>query len=197
MTARQGFERVRKTTLAMALTLTMCHPSNSDRLKEALAPRRGGSPMSSVTFTADAGKFTITKVWGNRKDSTLKDEESGEIICRGMEAEDEVAGSRFGITESSGNFTADDGLLFNLNKRIIGNLASLFFHAQGTLSDVLNMGEALRNIGLQVDEQEHASAFRLVSEGAEKEQDREPKRLHVDVPKVCPWPRFGRLVIVD
>ena len=169
VTLVKGLNGSGKTTLAMALTLTMCHPSNSDRLKEALAPRRGGSPMSSVTFTADAGKFTITKVWGNRKDSTLKDEESGEIICRGMEAEDEVGRIAFGITESSGNFTAADGLLFNLNKRIIGNLASLFFHAQGTLGDVLNMGEALRNIGLQVDEQELASAFRLVSEGAGQE----------------------------
>ena len=164
----KGLNGSGKTTLAMALTLTMCHPSNSDRLKEALAPRRGGSPRSSVTFTADAGTFTITKVWGNQKDSTLKDEESGEIICRGMEAEDEVSRIAFGITESSGNFSSK-GLLFNLNKRVIGNLASLFFHAQGTLSDVLNMGEALRNIGLQVDEQELASAFRLVSEGAEKE----------------------------
>lgn len=168
VTLVKGLNGSGKTTLAMALTLTMCHPSNSDRLKEALAPRRGGSPMSSVTFTADAGKFTITKVWGNQKDCTLKDEESGEIICRGMEAEDEVSRIAFGITESSGNFSSK-GLLFNLNKRVIGNLASLFFHAQGTLSDVLNMGEALRNIGLQVDEQELASAFRSVSEGAEKE----------------------------
>ena len=169
VTLVKGLNGSGKTTLAMALTLTMCHPSNSDRLKEALTPGRGGSPMSSVTFTADAGKFTITKVWGNQKDSTLKDEKSGEIICRGLEAEDEVSRIAFGITDSGGNFSGTKGLLFNLNKRIIGNLASLFFHAQGTLSDILNMGEALRNIGLQVDEQELASAFRLVSEGAEKE----------------------------
>ncbi|WP_338174089.1 hypothetical protein [Candidatus Poseidonia alphae] len=169
VTLVKGLNGSGKTTLAMALTLTMCHSANSDRLKEALSPHRGGSPMSSVTFTADAGRFTITKVWGDRKKSTLKDEESGEIICRGMEAEDEVSRIAFGITEPSGNFSAANGLLFNLNKRIIGNLASLFFHAQGTLSDLLNMGEALRNIGLQVDEQELASAFRLVSEGAEKE----------------------------
>ena len=169
VTLLRGLNGSGKSTLAMALTLTMCHSANSGRLKEALTPHRGGSPMSSVTFTADAGTFTITKVWGNRNESTLKNEESGEIICRGMEAEDEVSRIAFGITESSGNFSSTNGLLFNLNKRITGNLASLFFHAQGTLSDVLDMGEALRNIGLQVDEQELASAFRLVSEGAEKE----------------------------
>jgi len=169
VTLLRGLNGSGKSTLAMALTLTMCHSANSNGLRESLTPHRGGSPRSSVTFTADAGTFTITKVWGNRDESTLKNEESGEIICRGMEAEDEVSRIAFGITESSGNFSSTNGLLFNLNKRITGNLASLFFHAQGTLSDVLDMGEALRNIGLQVDEQELASAFRLVSEGAEKE----------------------------
>jgi len=169
VTLLRGLNGSGKSTLAMALTLTMCHSANSNGLRDSLTPHRGGSPRSSVTFTADAGTFTITKVWGNRNESTLKNEESGEIICRGMEAEDEVSRIAFGITESSGNFSSTNGLLFNLNKRITGNLASLFFHAQGTLSDVLDMGEALRNIGLQVDEQELASAFRLVSEGAEKE----------------------------
>jgi energy-coupling factor transporter ATP-binding protein EcfA2 len=169
VTLLRGMNGSGKSTLAMALTLTMCHSANSDLLRKSLTPNRGGSPKSSVTFTADAGTFTITKVWGNQRESTLRDEESGEIICRGMEAEDEVSRIAFGITESGGNFAGRQGLLFNLNKRIIGNLASLFFHAQGTLSDVLDMGEALRNIGLQVDEQELASAFRLVSEGAEKE----------------------------
>ena len=169
VTLLRGMNGSGKSTLAMALTLTMCHSANSSILRDSLTPRRGGSPMSSVTFTADAGTFTITKVWGNQRESTLKDEESGEVICRGMEAEDEVCRIAFGITESGGNFLGTKGLIFNLNKRITGNLASLFFHAQGTLSDVLDMGEALRNIGLQVDEQELASAFRSVSEGAEQE----------------------------
>ena len=101
VTLVKGLNGSGKTTLAMALTLTMCHPSNSDRLKEALAPRRGGSPMSSVTF-GGCRKFTITKVWGNRKDSTLKDERAARLSVaewsRGRSGR--IA---FGITESSGN----------------------------------------------------------------------------------------------
>ena len=163
-----------KSTLAMALTLTMCHSANSNILRDALKPRRGGAPMSSVTFSADAGTYTITKVWGDRNASKLVDDETGEVVAEGEEAEDTVSRLAFGIHEPNRKFTRANGLVGSLNNRINGNLAALFFHSQGTLSDVLDMGEALRNIGLQVDEQELAKAFRSVSEGAN-----EQARLHV------------------
>ena len=163
-----------KSTLAMALTLTMCHSANSNILRDTLKPRRGGAPLSSVTFSADAGTYTITKVWGDRNASKLVDEKTGEVVAEGEEAEDTVSRLAFGIHEPNRNFTRANGLVGSLNNRISGNLAALFFHSQGTLSDVLDMGEALRNIGLQVDEQELAKAFRSVSQGANDQA-----RLHV------------------
>lgn len=163
-----------KSTLAMALTLTMCHSANSNILRDTLKPRRGGAPLSSVTFSADAGTYTITKVWGDRNASKLVDDETGEVVAEGEEAEDTVSRLAFGIHEPNRNFTRANGLVGSLNNRISGNLAALFFHSQGTLSDVLDMGEALRNIGLQVDEQELAKAFRSVSQGANDQA-----RLHV------------------
>jgi len=130
--------------------------------------------MSSVTFTCDSGTYTITKVWGDRNASKLVDDETGEVVAEGEEAEDMVSRLAFGMHEPNRNFTRANGLVGSLNNRIKGNLAALFFHSQGTLSDVLDMGEALRNIGLHIDEQELAKAFRSVSEGANKQA-----RVHV------------------
>ena len=169
VTLLKGRNGAGKSTLAMALTLTMCHSANSNGLKQALMPRSGGAPMSSVTFTADAGTYTITKVWGARNDTKLIDESSDEVVAQGEEAEDMVCAIAFGIVQPNKNFTEKNGLIGSLNNRIKGSLAALFFHSQGTLSDVLDMGQSLRNIGLQIDDQELAKAFRSVLEGAETE----------------------------
>ena len=68
-----GDNGVGKSTLAMMLMLTMTHSANSGVLKGHLLPTSGGSPKSSVTFTTQAGRFTISKVWGDRNQSQLTD----------------------------------------------------------------------------------------------------------------------------
>jgi len=126
--------------------------------------------MSSVTFTADAGMFIISKVWGDRDATQLLEGNTNKVIARGEEAEDMVCKITFGIDNPRKNYTK--GVFGTLEDRIEGNLAALFFHAQGTLNDVLQMGETLRNIGLQVDDQELAKAFGSVSQGAKIEAEK-------------------------
>lgn len=167
-----------KTTLATMLAYTLLIRSNASGLKRDFTPNSGGAPMSSVTFTADAGTFTISKVWGDRDATQLLEGKTNKVIAKGEQAEDMVCEITFGMDNPRKNYTK--GVFGTLEDRIEGNLAALFFHAQGTLKDVLQMGEALRNIGLQVDDQELAKAFGSVSQGAKIEADKLVSSLRAD-----------------
>jgi hypothetical protein len=159
-----------KSTLGTMLMLTLTHSANSDKLKKQLLPTSGGSPKSSVTFTTKEGRFTITKIWGDRDQSKLVNADSGDVLANGGDAEDQVRQMAFEMPSFSGNYTTGIGPIGNLLKSSAEHLASLTFHSQGMLHEAPEMGENLRRIGLTVDDAELAKALLSVAQGAEKER---------------------------
>jgi energy-coupling factor transporter ATP-binding protein EcfA2 len=160
-----------KSTLAMMLMLTMTHSANSGVLKNQLLPKpAGGSPKSSVTFTTDDGRYTISKVWGDRDQSKLIDTDSGDVLARGGDAEDKVRELAFEMPPANGNYSTNAGPMGNLARNAATHLPSLAFHVQGELHISLGMGEQLRRIGLTVDDAEMAKALLAVALGAESQR---------------------------
>ena len=159
-----------KSTLGTMLMLTLTHSANSEQLKKQLLPILGGSPKSSVTFTTKEGRFTITKIWGDRDQSKLVNADSGDVLAQGGDAEDQVRQMAFEMPSFSGNYTTGIGPIGNLLKSSSEHLASLTFHSQGMLHEAPEMGENLRRIGLTVDDAELAKALLSVAQGAENER---------------------------
>ena len=165
-----GDNGIGKSTLAMMLMLTMTHSANSGVLKGQLLPTSGGSPKSSVTFTTDDGRFTISKVWGDRDQSKLIDTDSGDVLAKGGEAEDKVRELAFEMPPANGNYSTPIGPMGNLVRNAATYLPSLAFHLQGELHIAPGMGEQLRRIGLTVDDAEMAKALLAVAVGAESQR---------------------------
>ena len=175
-----GDNGVGKSTLAMMLMLTMTHSANSGVLKGHLLPTSGGSPKSSVTFTTQAGRFTISKVWGDRNQSQLTDVDSGSVLANGGEAEDMVRELAFEMPTANGNYSTNAGPMGNLAKNAVNYLASLAFHQQGALHIAPEMGEQLRHIGLTFDDAEMAKALLSIAVGAEAERAKYIRTLRQD-----------------
>ena len=175
-----GDNGVGKSTLAMMLMLTMTHSANSGVLKGHLLPTSGGSPKSSVTFTTQAGRFTISKVWGDRNQSQLTDVDSGSVLANGGEAEDMVRELAFEMPPANGNYSTNAGPMGNLAKNAVNYLASLAFHQQGALHIAPEMGEQLRHIGLTFDDAEMAKALLSIAVGAEAERAKYIRTLRQD-----------------
>ena len=175
-----GDNGVGKSTLAMMLMLTMTHEAKSNVLKGHLLPISGGSPKSSVTFTTQDGRFTISKVWGDRNQSQLIDVESGSVLAIGGEAEDMVRELAFKMPPANGNYSTNAGPMGNLAKNAASYLPSLSFHQQGVLHIAPEMGEQLRRIGLTFDDAEMSKALLAIAVGAEAERGKYLKSLRRD-----------------
>jgi len=158
-----------KSTLGTLVMLTLLYPAKSSKLKEQLLPKRGGSPKSSVTFRTDDGRFTISKVWGDKNQTKLLNAESGELIAEGSAAVEMAGDLAYGIDPKARNYSTKIGPSQNLRELSEAELPSLAFHLQGELYNSLKMGEHLRRIGLEVDEAILSKALHKVEVGAEKE----------------------------
>ena len=159
-----------KTTLNTILMLTLVHSANSNGIKADLTPTNGGSPRSSVTFSTEEGRYTISKTWGNREQSRIFDADTNEELERGGAAEDLARKLAFNLPPTSGRYTNKDGPIGNLEKAIEAALPALTFHSQGNLHIAPKMEEELSNIGLEVDDADRATAFRKLSKEAKKEE---------------------------
>ena len=167
LTLLHGRNGIGKSTLALALIMTLAFTARSRKTKEAFLPLSGGAPLSSVTFAVGDDVFTIVKVWGDMNQSLLSKQGEAEPIAVGDLAEAKAAELAFGLPPQSGNFTrpVDE----ELRNRIAKSLATLIFHSQGDLIEALDMGGALGSIGLVVDEQELARALSKVAAAAKVE----------------------------
>jgi energy-coupling factor transporter ATP-binding protein EcfA2 len=165
-----GDNGVGKSTIAMMLMLTLTHSANSNVLKGQLLPKSGGSPKSSVTFVTQGGRFTISKVWGDRNQSQLIDADSNSVLSTGGEAEDSVRLLAFDMPPTNGNYSTNAGPMGNLIRNAATYLPSLAFHQQGDLHIAPEMGEQLRRIGLTFDDAEMAKALLSIAQGAEVER---------------------------
>ena len=152
------------------LMLTMTHGASSGVLKKQLLPISGGSPKSSVTFTTKDGRFTIRKIWGDRDQSQLVNDENGDVLASGGEAEDMVRELAFKMPPAQGSYSTGAGPVGNLTKRIEKYLPSLSFHQQGDLHIVPDMGEDLQRIGLTFDDAEMSKALLSIAKGADIER---------------------------
>lgn len=159
-----------KTTLNTILMLTLVYSANSNGIRADLTPTNGGSPRSSVTFSTEQGRYTISKTWGNKEQSLLFDADTNEELERGGAAEDLARKLAFNLPPTSGRYTNRDGPIGNLEKAIEAALPALTFHSQGNLHIAPKMEEELSNIGLEVDDADRATAFRKLSKEANKEE---------------------------
>ena len=72
VTVLHGRNQIGKSTLALALMMTLAYSAKSPKTRNELLPLQGGAPMSSVTFAAGGEVYTITKDWGHVNDSVLR-----------------------------------------------------------------------------------------------------------------------------
>ena len=147
-----------KSTLGTMVMLTLIHPAKPAKLKKQLVPKRGGSPKSSVTFSTDNGRFTISKVWGEKDQTKFVNADTNELISQGSQASEMAAQLAFNLEPKSKNYQTKNGPSQNLWEMSKAELPSIAFHLQGELFNSLDMGENLRRIGLAVDEAELLSS---------------------------------------
>ena len=159
-----------KTTLNTILMLTLVYSANSNGIKADLTPTNGGSPRSSVTFSTEDGRYTISKTWGSRDQSRIFDADTNEELERGGAAEDLARKLAWNLPSVSGRYTNIDGPIGNLEKSIEAALPALAFHIQGHLHIALKMGEQVVNLGLEVDDADRAKAYRQLSNQAKSEE---------------------------
>ena len=175
-----------KSTLGTMVMLTLIHPAKSDKLKKQLVPKRGGSPKSSVTFSSEDGRFTISKVWGDKDQTKLINADTNELIAQGSQASEMAAQLAFNLEPKSKNYQTKNGPSQNLWEFAKNELPSIAFHLQGELFNSLEMGENLRRIGLEVDEAELAKFLNKVEVGSEEE-----RRKYISSLKADGTPRSG------
>ena len=169
-----------KSTLGTMVMLTLIHPAKSDKLKKQLVPKRGGSPKSSVTFSTDNGRFTISKVWGDKDQTKLINADTNEMLAQGSQAGEMVAQLAYNLEPKSKNYQTKNGPSQNLWELAKNELPSIAFHLQGELFNSLEMGENLRRIGLEVDEAELAKVLNKVEVGSEEERSKFISSLKAD-----------------
>ena len=136
-----------KTTLNTILMLTLVYSANSNGIRADLTPTNGGSPRSSVTFSTEDGRYTISKTWGSRDQSRIFDADTNEELERGGAAEDLARKLAFNLPSVSERYTNIGGPIGNLEKSIEAALPALTFHSQGNLHIAPKMGEELGNLG--------------------------------------------------
>ena len=175
-----------KSTLGTMVMLTLIHPAKSDKLKKQLVPKRGGSPKSSVTFSSEDGRFTISKVWGDKDQTKLINADTNELIAQGSQASEMAAQLAFNLEPKSKNYQTKNGPSQNVWEFAKNELPSIAFHLQGELFNSLEMGENLRRIGLEVDEAELAKFLNKVEVGSEEE-----RRKYISSLKADGTPRSG------
>ena len=169
-----------KSTLGTMVMLTLIHPAKSDKLKKQLVPKRGGSPKSSVTFSSEDGRFTISKVWGDKDQTKLINADTNELIAQGSQASEMAAQLAFNLEPKSKNYQTKNGPSQNVWEFAKNELPSIAFHLQGELFNSLEMGENLRRIGLEVDEAELAKFLNKVEVGSEEERQKYISSLKAD-----------------
>ena len=102
LTLLHGRNGIGKSTLALALMMTLAFTAKSRKSKEAFLPLSGGAPLSSVTFGVGNDVYTITKVWGHIEQSQLRKQGEAEPIAVGDLAEAKAAELAFGLPPHSG-----------------------------------------------------------------------------------------------
>jgi len=169
-----------KSTLGTMVMLTLIHPAKSDKLKKQLVPKRGGSPKSSVTFSTDNGRFTISKVWGEKDQTKLTNADTNELLSQGSQASEMASQLAYNLEPKSKNYQTRNGPSQNLWEMSKAELPSIAFHLQGELFNSLDMGENLRRIGLAVDEAELAKLLNKIEIGSEEERSKYISSLKAD-----------------
>jgi len=169
-----------KSTLGTMVMLTLIHPAKSDKLKKQLVPKRGGSPKSSVTFSTDNGRFTISKVWGEKDQTKLMNAETNELLAQGSQASEMASQLAYNLEPKSKKYLTKNGPSLNLWEMSKAELPSIAFHLQGELFNSLDMGENLRRIGLAVDEAELAKFLNKIEIGSEEERSKFISSLKAD-----------------
>ena len=137
-----------KSTLGTMVMLTLIHPAKSDKLKKQLVPKRGGSPKLSVTFSSEDGRFTISKVWGDKDQTKLINADTGRTNLTRKSSQRDGSSGTFNLEPKSKNYQTKNRPKTNVWEFAKNELPSIAFHLQGELFNSLEMGENLRRIGL-------------------------------------------------
>ena len=75
-----------KSTLGTMVMLTRSILRKPPNSRNNLYRKREGSPKSSVTFSTDNGRFTISKVWGEKDQTKFMNADTNELIAQGSQA---------------------------------------------------------------------------------------------------------------
>ena len=159
-----------KSTIWLCIALGLTYSAKGDTLKKDLAPNTGGVPMITVNFqTNDNKRYSITKVFGDQAASTLRDMANDEIIALGSEADEQVRILTFSMTPTNGRYTSSKGPANSVSSTLSDSIGALSFPPQGQLDELPEIVEAIRRIGLEVDEAELSKALDKISLNSETE----------------------------
>jgi DNA repair protein SbcC/Rad50 len=159
-----------KSTIWLCIALGLTHSAKSKKLKEQLSPNTGGLPIITVNFQTNDGKrYSITKVFGEQTASTLRDMANDEIIALGSEADEQVRILTFSMAPTNGTYRTKGGPMNNVSSTLSDSIGALSFPPQGQLDELPEIVEAIRRIGLEVDEAELSKALDKISLNSETE----------------------------
>ena len=159
-----------KSTIWLCIALGLTHSAKSKKLKEHLSPNTGGVPIITVDFqTNDDKRYSITKLFGEQTASILRDLANDEIIARGSEADEQVRMLTFSMTPTNGTYRTKGGPMNNASSTLSDSIGALSFPPQGQLDQLPEIVEAIRRIGLEVDEAELSKALEKISLYSETE----------------------------
>lgn len=160
-----------KSTIWLCIALGLTYSAKGGTLKKDLAPNTGGVPLITVNFqTNDNKRYSITKVFGDQSASTLRDMANDEIIALGSDADEQVRILTFSMTPTNGRYTSSKGPMNNVSSTLSDSIGALSFPQQGQLDELPEVVEAIRRIGLEVDEAELSKALDKIRNDSEEER---------------------------
>ena len=160
-----------KSTIWLCIALGLTHSAKSNTLKEDLSPNTGGSPVVTVNFqTTDGQCYSITKVFGDQGASILRNLADDQVIATGSEADDQARSLTFSMSPTNGGrYSRKNGVMKNASSVLSDSVGALAFPPQGQLNELPEIVEAIRRIGLEVDEAELSKALEKISLKSESE----------------------------
>ena len=160
-----------KTTILVVIALGLVYPAKSKTLKQDLMPNTGGAPLVTVCFqTADGQCYSITKVFGDQEASVLRSLDDDRVIATGGEADDQARALTYSMSPANGGrYSKKNGVLKNASSGLSDSIGALAFPPQGYLNELPEMVEAIRRIGLELDEAELSKALERISLKSESE----------------------------